>query len=107
MEQTASLYTVFKPYLDELGRFHFSFTNPLFWVGILLLFFILLRFWNVKKAFSFSLITAAVFLAATVVEGYAIQKITTLGGEFDPLIVRIMLLVVVIFIACYYVFIRD
>lgn len=90
-----------------LGRFHFSFTNPLFWAGILLLFLVLLRFWSRKKAFSFSLVTAALFLAATAIEEYTTQKVAALGGEFDPLFARIALLAAMIFIACYYVFVRD
>ncbi len=44
-------------HLDKLRDFHFSFSNPLFWLGIVIVFLVMLRFWHLRKSLSFSLIT--------------------------------------------------
>ncbi|MBU1853502.1 MAG: hypothetical protein KJ957_05615 [Candidatus Omnitrophica bacterium] len=95
------------PYLKDLRDFQFSFLNPLFWVGLLILFFILLRFWQTKKAFSFCLIIGAILLASTKLEGFIEKAIAGVGGTFDPLLVRIGVIFVVSVIFLYYLIVRD
>ncbi|MBM3245793.1 MAG: hypothetical protein FJZ13_00480 [Candidatus Omnitrophica bacterium] len=95
------------PYLNSLQNFNFSYLNPLFWVFLLLLFLILLKIWQARKAFSFCAILAVILLATTKIEEVVARAVTEAGGVFDPLVIRIVSIAVIMGIALYYLMIRE
>ena len=95
------------PYLDNLRNFNFSFLNPLFWIFIFLLFLILLKFWQAKKAFSFCLIITIILLATTKLEGLLADKLTTSRETFDPLLIRILSAFIIMIIGFYYAVMKE
>ena len=95
------------PYLDSLKNFNFSFLNPLFWVFILALFLILLRFWQTKKSFSFCLTITIILLATTKLEELLADKLTTPTETFDPLLIRILSCFIILAIGLYYAVIKE
>ncbi|MDP2923861.1 MAG: hypothetical protein Q8O30_09135 [Candidatus Omnitrophota bacterium] len=97
----------FLPYLNSLGHFRFSFLNPLFWIFLLVLFLMLLRFWYARKSFSFCLIVAIILLATTGLEDFIAGILAKNGEGFDPVIIRVLSLIVISIISLYYFFIRE
>ena len=93
-------------HLDSLKNFQFTPLNPVFWLFLLLLFLILLRFWLVKKSFSFCLIVAIVLLATTKLEDFLVNKLAKSVEIFDPKIIRLFPIVVISFVFLYYAFIK-
>jgi len=97
----------FLTYFYELAHFKFSVTNPVFWLFFLILLFVLLKSWKIKKAFSFCFVIALILLSVTRIEHY-IMTFFRKGGElFDPLLIRISCVVLVLVIALYYFFIKG
>jgi len=97
---------IFLYHLYRLGNFHFTFTNPVFWLFLLLLFLTLLTFWRLKKALSFSLIVALILLGATKFENFLGNIFTGSGESFDPTMVRLLSITFIAFIFIYYAFIK-
>ena len=95
------------PYLSELKAFHFSFLNPLFWLFLILLFLLLARFWENKRAFSFCVILTIVLLATTKTENLLVDIFTRSGSVLDPLLVKIFSLFVILIIFLYYAFVKQ
>lgn len=102
-----TLRPVFLPYINSLRDFHFSYRNPVFWLFLLIVCLILLRFWQPKKTISFCLTIAVILLAATKIERIMAQALARQGGVFDPFIIRIMLFIVVSIVGIYFVFIDN
>jgi len=100
-----TLKTIFSPYYQSLKNFQFLFYNPLFWVFLLILFFILLRFWESGKAFSFCLIIAGVLLGLTRLESFLTTLLAKHGASFDPLPLRILSIVIIVVVSVCYFFI--
>ena len=101
-----TLRATFLYHLDSLKHFHFSGLNPVFWLFLLLLFLILLRFWEIKKAFPFCSIVAIVLLATTKLENFIADMFAKSGEIFDPRIIRLLPIVIIPFIILYYAFVR-
>ena len=95
------------PDLEELRAFHFSATNPVFWMAGILLFLVMGRFWHTKKAFSFSLIVCVLLLLTTMLEGFTETWLTSAGETFDPLPIRVIAFFIILMIFFYYSLIRD
>ena len=95
------------PHINSLKDFHFSFLNPVFWLLIIVLFLILLRFWQTKKAFSFSLLTAAILLASTQIEIYLQGKLTPITGQVDPFLIRLLTVFLIFVVLFYYALIKE
>ncbi len=102
-----ALKAIFLPYLNSLGHFRFSFLNPLFWIFLLVLFLMLLRFWYARKSFSFCLIVAIILLVTTRLEDFMVSILAKNGEGFDPLIIRVLSIVAILIISLYYFFIRE
>ena len=93
-------------YLYDLRNFHFSFSNPLFWGFLIVVFSILSRFWGAKKSFSFCLIIAVVLLATTKLQGFTINMTAAPIYAFIPLLIRIFSLFAIAIIVLYYTVIK-
>ena len=102
-----SAKAIFKPYFNELKDFHFTFSNPLFWLSAILLFLVLTRFWQSKKAFSFSIITVAVLLLTTRMEAAAETWFIAQGDIFDALAIRMVAFFIILMLFFYYSLIRN
>lgn len=97
----------FAPYYKALNNFHFHFYNPLFWVFLLILFLILLRYWQEGKAFSFCLILAIILLGTTKFESMTREALANYGQTFDPLAARVLALVIIGVISICYAFLLE
>ena len=95
------------PCLDSLRNLNFSYLNPLFWIFLLLLFLILLKFWKAKKSFSFCLILAIILLATTKLENVTANIVAKFQGEFDPIIIRALSGIIIVFVSLYYFLIKE
>jgi len=101
------LKETFFTHLDSLKDFNFSFLNPVFWLLIFVLFLVLLKFWQTRKAFSFSLLTAAILLASTQIEIYLKGKLTPVAGQVDPFLFRLLTLFLIFVTLFYYALIKE
>ena len=97
----------FLEYFQELTRFNFSVTNPVFWLFFLIFLLILLKSWKIKKAFSFCFVIALILVAATKVENHMIEFFKRNREQFDPLLIRIACVVIILAVSLYYFFIRG
>ena len=97
-----TLKTIFMHDLNSLRNFQFSYLNPVFWGCLLLLFLILSRFWEIKKAFSFCAVLAIILLATTKLEGHVSGMLSDAGGMLDPSVIRIIaVFVILVIFLCY------
>lgn len=101
------LKAAIEPYLESLMNFQFSVSNPLFWILLLVLFLILLRFWDIRKSFSFCCIVAVLLLATTKAEVLIAGFVIKSSGTFDPFLIRTIPIIVLSFILIYYIFIKE
>ncbi|MBN3040241.1 MAG: hypothetical protein JW867_03865 [Candidatus Omnitrophica bacterium] len=93
--------------LDKIINFEFNFDNVVMWTIFILVFFILLRFWDVKKSLSYCLVNALVLLASTKIENIFETKLAVPGEAFDPIAVRIVTVVALMLVGLYYGFIKT
>ncbi len=106
METILRIKHIIFPYLEELRNFYFSIANPLFWVFLFILFLFLLRFWKIKKSFSFSLVLAFILLGSTKVEAWLLSIGIDREGFGIPLLRAFTFLIIgIVFV--YYVFVRG
>jgi hypothetical protein len=89
-----------------LKDFHFTFDNPVFWIFIFLLFFVLLEIWDLRNAFSFTAIVTTVLLLTTKAENYLTVLFSRPGETFDAFLMRVMAIVFISFLFFLYIFIR-
>ena len=105
--ELVALEKVIRPYYNDLGKFKFSYANPLFWALIFLLFCILAILWRPKKSLSFCFILTAILLINTQIENF-IGSISKPGDGVDPAIIaRVASWIVIGFISIYYALIRE
>ncbi|MCK9615243.1 MAG: hypothetical protein M0R48_07050 [Candidatus Omnitrophica bacterium] len=97
----------FLAYFYELVHFNFSVTNPVFWLFFLILLFVLLKSWKIKKAFSFCFVIALILLSVTKIENYIMKLFRKSGESFDPLVTRISCIIFILVVALYYFFIAG
>ena len=102
-----TLRAIFVPYLDSLKNFHFTFLNPLFWAFLLVLLLILLRFWEIKKSFSFCLIIAVILLGTTKLEDFVVDTLAISGESLVPFLIRVLSLFAVAIVFLYCAVIKD
>ena len=93
--------------LQSLKNFNFSFRNPVFWLLILMICLILLKFWQGKKALSFSLITASILLLTTQIESLLQSNITPVTGDMGPFVIRLLAMFLILVVFFYYSLIRE
>ena len=93
-------------YLNSLKNLNFSAFNPVFWLFLLALLLILLKFWNIRKSFSFCVVIAIILLADTKVESLVIDFFNRNAEAFDPVIVRIISAFLILLVILYYTFVR-
>ncbi|MFC1667256.1 hypothetical protein ACFL0P_05285 [Candidatus Omnitrophota bacterium] len=97
-----TLRTMLLPHLLSLKNFHFSVANPLFWAVLIVLFLILLRFWQPKKSFSFCLTIGIILLATTKLENFIANMAAGSNATFDPFLIRVgCLFIISILLLCY------
>ena len=90
-----------------LRDFHFTLDNLVFWIFIFLLFLVLLEIWNLRNAFSFTVIVATILLLTTKAENYLTVLFAQPGETFDPFLMRIIVSVFISFIFFLYLFIKK
>ncbi|HEC68955.1 MAG TPA: hypothetical protein ENI31_01515 [Candidatus Omnitrophica bacterium] len=94
------------PYWQELRNFNFSIFNPLFWLGLFILFLILLRFWRIRKSFSFCLTLALILLGTTKLENILLSLGVDRQGFGLPLL-RTGAFFIIGIIFVYYLLVRG
>jgi len=97
----------FLEYFYELVNFNFSVTNPVFWLLFLVSLLILLKSWKIKKAFSFCFVVALILVAATKIQNYMVEFFKRNKEQFDPLLIRIACVIIILVVSLYYFFIRG
>lgn len=95
------------PYLESLKVLNFTYDNPLFWTGLIVLFFILSRLWTKGGAFSFSFLIGAILLGTTKLESIIAGMLVENGSAFDPLLIRIFVGFTIAIIFVYYAFMKE
>ena len=95
-----------EPYLNKMLRFQFEISDPVFWVFICIIFLVSVRMWGVKKALSFSLITAAVLVVNTFAEDFVSQAFYRPDDLFRYLVRGVAILLIAI-IGIYYAFLKS
>lgn len=106
-DNTASaLKAAFLPYLKQLKDFHFSASNPLFWISILILFFLLSGSWGNRKSFSFCSIITVILLLTTQLEK-VLADVLAKTEIFDEFVVRLVSLFILSIFTIYYFFIKS
>jgi len=94
------------PYWQDLENFNFSIFNPLFWSGLFVLFLVLLRFWRIRKSFSFCLILALILLGTTKLESILLSLGVDRQGFGLPLLrAGAFLIIGVVFV--YYLLVKG
>ena len=94
------------PHLKELSNYRFSLSNPIFWLFMLLLLFIVSRRWGMRKSFSFCLAITLVLLTTTHIEK-RFAGILSQSQLFDAGVVKLISLFIISIIAIYYLFVKD
>lgn len=94
------------PYIAELRNFHFSLFNPLFWISLLVLFLILLRFWDIRKSCSFCFVISILLLVTSKTQSFISDIVTKSGFTFDPIFIRMIFFFILSFVLLYYIFIK-
>lgn len=89
-----------------LGDFQFSFLSPAFWIILVVLYFLVLRIWVAKKAFSFTLFTGAVLLLTTKLE-HLLGSATILDASMDVAVIRILSLTLIAIVLFLYAFLMK
>jgi len=93
--------------LETLQNFHFTVSNPVFWIVLFFLFILLLRFWEHRKAFSYVIVLALILLATTQTEKLIGSAVGKYGETFDPILIRAVAGALLVLITLYYLFLRD
>lgn len=95
------------PYLEMLKDLNFTYDNPLFWAGLIILFIILSRSWHTGNAFLFLSLIALILLGTTKLEGLVADMLIKNGSTFGPLLIRLFsgFLIAIMFI--YYAFVKE
>lgn len=101
------LIKYFNTNLASLRNFQFSPFNLVFWVFLIVVFLLLLKFWVAKKSFSFCLAIAIVLLGTTKLERLVSTAIVSHGETFDPLVFRIAAIFFIAVVWLYYGFIKS
>ncbi|RKY31415.1 MAG: hypothetical protein DRP74_04945 [Candidatus Omnitrophota bacterium] len=93
------------PHFKELTEYHFSVTNPLFWILCLLLMLLLARIWGLKKSFGFCLILSLVLLTTTIIENFMLDILSQ--SPILSALPKVISLIVLSMISIYYLFVRK
>ncbi|MBU0759253.1 MAG: hypothetical protein KKC66_04575 [Candidatus Omnitrophica bacterium] len=98
---------ILMPYLEALKDLKFTYDNPLFWAGLIILFIVLSRAWTRGSAFSFSFLIALILLGTTKLEALVADIMIKNGSTFDPLLIRIFSGFLIAIILVYYAFMKE
>lgn len=94
-------------YVEKISQYQFTVNNPIFWAILIVLALLLTRFWDIKKSFSFSITIGIILLATTKIEQAVVSASANAQEFFDPVVVRILSIVVIALVILYYVFIKT
>ncbi len=97
----------FLTYLNQILNLEFGFFNPVFWIFILVLFLIAMRYWKAKKALSFCATISIILLLTTKAERFLAKVLFQNGEIFEPIIVRLFSGVILAGVILYFIFIRG
>jgi len=96
--------TVFITNLNALKDFNFTISNPVFWLFVFVLFVILIKMWDIRKAFSFSALVVMILVFSTEIEKYLGGVFNQPGEFFDPLLIRFIAMALISILALLYFF---
>ena len=105
-DNLATLKATLQPHIQQLQELHFSFTNPVFGLLLLLVFLLLLKKWGRSKAFSYCLLVSSILCLDTGLEGYFVTPIAESGVLLSDIIHAIVYFAVIV-ITLYYAMIRN
>ena len=92
-------------YFEPLANYHFDFFNPFFWLTVVFIFLLFLKFWELKKSFFFSLFLTFMLLTTTEIENRLIMFFASAGESFDTAVIKLISISIVSFFYLMYVFI--
>ena len=95
-----------RPDIQALKRLHFSFTNPVFALCILVVLLVLSKGWVYKKAFSYCVLVSSILCLTSGLEAYFAFPIEGSGVSYMDL-VRGGAFALILVITVYYAFIRN
>lgn len=98
-----ALSQAYSVYLQKLGNFEFTVSNPLLWIFLVIIFLILAMLWTGKKAGSFCLVVTGLLLGTTWIEKVIQGNI----GAYDRTLVRILFFLVLGCVVIYYSMIKG
>jgi hypothetical protein len=96
-----------KPYYKPLRNCQFSYDNPLFWAGALLLFIVVSRFWELKKSFSYCAILAVILLATSRTEVFVANLFSSPGATVDTTIIKFISAFFIAMLTIFYFFVKQ
>ncbi len=99
------IMTAMLTYLAPLKNYEFTFFNPMFWLVLVCIFLLYLKFWQLKKSFSFSLFLAFMLLSTTEIQARVTSLLAPAGEPFDTTIIKFISLIIVSFFYLIYVFV--
>lgn len=97
----------FFAYVNELAKFNFSVSNPVFWLFFCVLFLLLLKLWDIRKAFSFCVVVALILFVATKAQAHASRFFSQAGESFDGVLIKIATMVLIAIVILYYSCIKS
>ena len=102
-----SLIHSFLANFERLRSFEFSLNNPVFWVVAVVLFLLLLKFWNPRKSFYFCFMIATSLLATTYVENFFARALLEHGESFDPFFIRMISTFFISIVFIYFILVKP
>jgi hypothetical protein len=96
-----------EPYYNSLKNYEFSYLNPLFWAGLLLLFIVVSRFWELKKSFSYCLWIGIILLVTSKLEVVFANLFSLPGASADTTLIKFVSAFVVAMLSIFYIFVRQ
>ena len=100
------IFETFQPYLENILRFRFEISDPVFWLFILIIFFLSVRMWGNKRALSFSLVLAATLVINTYAEDF-VAGVLYRPDDLFRFIVRGITILFIVIIGIYYTFLKS
>jgi hypothetical protein len=89
---------------NSLASYEFSFLNPLFWIALLLLLLVLIRRWDIRKAFSFCVVLAVILLATTRIVSYYLSMFHEADQFVDATVIKLASVFVSLMTLIVYIF---
>lgn len=94
-------------YVEKISQYQFTVNNPVFWLMLIVIALVLMRFWDLRKSFSFSIAIGAILLVTTKIEKAILEASSRANEFFDPVIIRILSVIAITLVILYYIFIKT